>query len=341
LLAANVRRKIHAVGTPLHVGVLVPGLRRLISIVICTWNRSRLLAGTLDHLTRLDPPVGMGWEVLVVDNRCTDDTAAVLNRFRNRLPLRTVVERSPGLSIARNTGIRTAAGDWIVFVDDDVETPPGWLRAYEAAFEASPDAAVFGGPIEPKFEGGAPAWLLQALPYTAAAYAAIDLGPVRKPLTSVAMPYGANMAFRRATLGVEPFSPDLGRTGGNLIGYEEIALIQRLLESGHSGWWVPEARLRHVIPPARQTVRYLWRYWRSSAVSVQRAGIAAEAGRPGPFGVPWWVWKQAVAGALGFLWWRLLRRPDVWIRHLRAAAEAQGWIDEGMRRRHLAKFRPT
>ena len=49
----------------------------LVSVAICTWNRSAVLGLTLDQLTRLRVPADVEWELLVVNNNCTDDTDAV------------------------------------------------------------------------------------------------------------------------------------------------------------------------------------------------------------------------------------------------------------------------
>ncbi|MGB0092730.1 MAG: glycosyltransferase family A protein, partial [Solirubrobacteraceae bacterium] len=58
--------------------------------------------------------------------------------------------------------------DLIVFLDDDVDAPPGWLYALLSGVRASPDYDVFGGPIRPRLEGGGP-WAcgLESAPITA------------------------------------------------------------------------------------------------------------------------------------------------------------------------------
>ena len=60
----------------------------MISVAICTWNRAQLLDQTLDHLTRVRIPEGAEWEVLVVNNNCTDNTDRVLEKHFSHLPLR-------------------------------------------------------------------------------------------------------------------------------------------------------------------------------------------------------------------------------------------------------------
>ena len=53
-----------------------------ITVAICTWNRSALLDRTLSEMHGLLVPDGIEWELLVVNNNCTDDTDAVQLRVR-------------------------------------------------------------------------------------------------------------------------------------------------------------------------------------------------------------------------------------------------------------------
>ena len=58
----------------------------LLTVAICTWNRSQLLRATLQQLTHLVVPEGTEWELLVVDNNSADDTRIVLEEFISRHP---------------------------------------------------------------------------------------------------------------------------------------------------------------------------------------------------------------------------------------------------------------
>lgn len=109
------------------------------TVAVCTWNRAALLPGALERLARVRPPPG-AWEVLVVDNNSTDDTESVLEAFAGRLPLRRAFEPEQGLSHARNTAVRLARGDYIVWTDDDALVDADWLTAYGRAVEQHPDA---------------------------------------------------------------------------------------------------------------------------------------------------------------------------------------------------------
>ena len=76
-----------------------------ITVAICTWNRSPSLRQTLEGLTGLAAPIGTKWELLVVNNNCTDETDDVIRAFEGCLPVRRTFESTPGLSHARNRGL--------------------------------------------------------------------------------------------------------------------------------------------------------------------------------------------------------------------------------------------
>jgi len=76
-----------------------------ITVAICTWNRARLLDQTLNHMRNLQIPPDVDWELLVVNNNCTDQTDTVIERYEGDLPIRRLFEARPGLSHARNRAL--------------------------------------------------------------------------------------------------------------------------------------------------------------------------------------------------------------------------------------------
>ena len=90
-----------------------------LSVVVCTRNRAPQLRACLERIGRLS--VAASWELVVVNNGSTDETADVLHQFRRVFlhPLTVVEEPRPGLGMARNRGWRAAAGELIGFTDDD------------------------------------------------------------------------------------------------------------------------------------------------------------------------------------------------------------------------------
>ena len=71
-------------------------------------------------MRKLQIPDGVDWELLVVNNNCTDKTDEVIARHSEVLPLRRLLELKPGLSNARNCAVEAAQGQLLIWTDDDV-----------------------------------------------------------------------------------------------------------------------------------------------------------------------------------------------------------------------------
>jgi glycosyltransferase involved in cell wall biosynthesis len=114
-----------------------------VSVVVCTRNRPEKLAVCLASLVKCEPaPL----EIIVVDNNPADRrTRAAVEAVAG---VRYVPEEAPGLSRARNTGVRAARGDIIAFTDDDVQVSANWLVGLKAAF-ADPKIGCVTGLVLP------------------------------------------------------------------------------------------------------------------------------------------------------------------------------------------------
>ena len=135
------------------------------TVIICTKDRREDLTRCLRSLAlRLREATPEGWDVLVVDNASSDGTSDMARALESDFPvaLRVIYEERKGVAFARNTGLREARGDVVVFADDDVTFYEGWVDAWEEAFS---DLSVVagGGPILPVFPPSSPAWLREAL----------------------------------------------------------------------------------------------------------------------------------------------------------------------------------
>src|ERR1700731_4965599 len=208
-----------------------------ISIAICTWNRASLLRATLESIAAATAPRDSSFEIVVVANRCTDETEAVFGEFAGRLPIRLEHEPRPGLSHARNKAIDAASGETILWIDDDVLVRRDWLTEYERAFRRWPEASIFGGTIVPRFEGELPRRIRWLLPWISTAFSARSFpeGPIDP---GGPLPFGANFAIRTRDQRRFRYDPRLGRRPGNhLIGGDEADVILRVLQDGGTGQW--------------------------------------------------------------------------------------------------------
>jgi glycosyltransferase involved in cell wall biosynthesis len=115
------------------------------TVVVPTYNRCELLVRCIQALRNQSPPVG-GYEVIVVDDGSSDDTAGVCLRIATEWPLlRYVRQTNRGPAAARNRGTQEARGNIVVFTDDDCVPPPEWLMRIWRWFEDVPELSGVGG----------------------------------------------------------------------------------------------------------------------------------------------------------------------------------------------------
>ena len=110
----------------------------MLTVILATYNGAGTLTKTLAAMSRLTPPAG-GWNLVVVDNGSTDDTAAVIERSKMELRLTYCFEPKRGKNAALNSGLRHLEGDLAVFTDDDVVPQEDWLVQLRAAADRQPD----------------------------------------------------------------------------------------------------------------------------------------------------------------------------------------------------------
>ena len=170
-------------------------------MLVCTHNNAGMLDRALESIAGQVLPPSVRWELLVVGNRCTDGTAAVVRRWcaSGRIPrLRYVSERRLGISFARRRGLRESRGRLIGLVDDDCLLAPDWAAQAVRFAKANPRAGAFGGRNELVWE--APPSPLADL--YGESLARQDLGPVPclMPVSEWRMPVGAGLVLRREAI---------------------------------------------------------------------------------------------------------------------------------------------
>lgn len=297
----------------------------LITVAICTWNRAELLERTLERMIDLQIPPDVKWELLVVDNNCTDRTDQVLDRYLDRLPLRKLFESKQGLSFARNCASVEARGDLLIWTDDDVLVEPDWLVEYVKATREWPEAGGFGGAVDPWLEMEPPKWFSSNWAVIKGLFVVREYYENKLPIPDGISPVGANMAVRMSIAKKHPFNEKLGRVGRTLSGGEDCEWIERLQKAGISFAWVGSARVKHFIPKERLSEDFL-RMWYEGAgkTSVRMNGLKPTAML---FGVPRWMWKPLVASGIAMSVFRLFR-GRIWLANFRKFHMMRGMIQE-------------
>lgn len=222
-----------------------------VSVIVATRNRAQRLPELLQRLLTLDYPE---YEVVIVDNAPADDSThdLVTTYAASNPTLRYVYERRPGLSQARNTGVRSASHNLLAITDDDVLPDPHWLTQLVLGFDQGEHVGcVTGGILARRLETPAQVWIEQYGGFNKGFQTRLfDLGPNRDanrmyPYAAGLFGSGANIALRRSTWeAVGGFDPALG-AGTRGMGGEDLALFVDVLQSGRQIVYQPSAFLYH------------------------------------------------------------------------------------------------
>lgn len=215
-----------------------------ISVVICTRDRGEALAACLASVTAQHSPAG---EIIVVDNSRDGGAASICQRFPQ---VRHVHEPRPGLSVARNAGIRASRGTIIAFTDDDVELHPGWTAEVAHAFTNGDVEALAGLVLPARLD--TPAQRIFQLDMGGFGTTFVPLRFDHRFLEET-RPHGAhvwkigagaNMAFRRALFDrIGLFDERLGAGAAGCS--EDSELWYRMLANGGACLYEPRAVVFH------------------------------------------------------------------------------------------------
>jgi GT2 family glycosyltransferase len=115
-----------------------------VSVVLPCWNARATLARALEALAAQDVAPGT-FEVVIVDDGSTDDTAAVARQAATPFPLRVIRQPNRGLAAARNAGAALATGEILLFLDPDVFADPGLVAAHLRHYRGTPERLAVQG----------------------------------------------------------------------------------------------------------------------------------------------------------------------------------------------------
>lgn len=223
-----------------------------LSIVIPTRNRARMVQTLLDSLKEV---VGLERylpEIIVGDNNSQDETWKLLHTLTKSfpVPLTLLKVKKRGKSAVMNEASRTATGEVIAFLDDDVVVQADWLCAVQQFFQEKEYQAAQGviRIRPPRSENRE----IHTLINRYRTIPSIDFGPDIKHFHSL---NGANFAVSRQALNrVGPFDERLGPGASGTS--EDVDFARRLCREGLSIGYMREAVVYHSIDPIRLTENY-------------------------------------------------------------------------------------
>ena len=241
------------------------------SVAIPTYNGAQRIGEVLDQLLAQTGTEGITWEVLVVDNNSSDETAAVVQQYQacwpSQFPLRYCFEPQQGLAYARQRAIAETTGEFVGFLDDDNIPTPNWVSAAYEFGSKNPTVGAFGGKIEGDFEVSPPEDFQIIAPFLAITNRG-SKPRIYEPQNKL-LPPGAGLVVRRkAWLESVPNQFMLiGRVNNQMLAGEDLEISSYMQQKGWEIWYNPAMLIYHKIPRWRLEREYLIKLFRGIGLS--------------------------------------------------------------------------
>jgi glycosyltransferase involved in cell wall biosynthesis len=200
------------------------------------------------------------YEIIVVDNASSDDTAEMANKSWGGKPeiFKVIYENKPGLSYARMAGLEASSYDVVNFIDDDNLVNQEWIHTVAGIMQRNDSIGMLGGFGIPKFDTEPPPWFSKFQEAYAVGPQGEKSGFVPKSRMYL---HGAGITIRKRIwneLDKNGFKFQLtGRKGKSLSSGEdyELSCAARIL--GYKLYYEEKLTFEHMIPEQRLRPAYL------------------------------------------------------------------------------------
>ena len=288
-----------------------PSDRLGVSLIICCHNSAKLLPTALANIKNQRVSGDLAWEVVVVDNASTDDTAQVAySCWSGEVPasLRVVREPNLGLCHARERGFNEAKFEAVSLIDDDNLICTDWVTVVSEAMTMNPAVGAIGSVNRAISDAPLPQWFRRYCEFYAC-WASSELAPVPTMLN------GAGMSIRKSVweeLRNNSFESRLtGSVGTRLSSCEDLELGLPIKLAGWKILIEPRLQLDHHMLAERPKWSYLRRLMRGVGESNVLLDFYFNASQEDPAGLisrirkRYWRWDFVSEAR------KLLRRHSV------------------------------
>ncbi|MDP5337300.1 MAG: hormogonium polysaccharide biosynthesis glycosyltransferase HpsE [Nodularia sp. (in: cyanobacteria)] len=236
------------------------------TVAIPTYNGASRLPELLERLRNQIYTENFAWEIIVVDNNSTDNTAELIKSYQENwpcsYPLKYCFEAQQGAAYARKKAVEVASGEFIGFLDDDNYPAPTWVAAAYTFGEQHPLVGAYGGQVHGDFEVEPPENFDQIASFLAITERGTE--PHRYEPQMKILPPGAGLVVRKQawekTVPQNLVLNHKGREAG--LASEDLEVVLHIQLGGWEVWYNPEMHVYHQIPA--------WRLQKEHLVSIFR-----------------------------------------------------------------------
>lgn len=241
------------------------------TVAIPTYNGASRLPELLERLKNQINTENFTWEIIIVDNNSTDNTAQVIKTYQENwqcsYPLKYCFEAKQGAAYARKRAIEEAKSELIGFLDDDNYPLSNWVAGAYSFAQKYPNAGAYGSQIHPDWEVEPPENFHRIAPFLAIT----ERGnlPLLYEAHKKLLPPSAGLVVRRkAWLESVPKQPILtGRVTGNMLTSEDLEMLCYIQKANWEIWYNPEMEIYHKIPKLRLQKEYLIPFFQGIGLS--------------------------------------------------------------------------
>lgn len=243
-------------------------MKRGISVIICCYNSSWIIRRTLESLMAQRFVSHIPYEIILVDNNCTDNTVSVAqDTMRVKMvDFRIIREEKPGLAYARRRGIQEAKYEYVVYCDDDNLLCLDYVSTVVSYFDKMPEVGAIGGRGIAEFEIEPAAIVKEHL----------ECYAVGSQLEHKDWLWGAGLALR-TELVKDVYNKQncylVGRKGNKLLSGDDSELVMSIVLRGFKTYPLDEISYIHVLKAARLSEDYFHRLYKGLTLPLPVLGV--------------------------------------------------------------------
>ncbi|WP_138497596.1 hormogonium polysaccharide biosynthesis glycosyltransferase HpsE [Nostoc sp. PA-18-2419] len=241
------------------------------TVAIPTYNGESRLPELLERLKNQLQTENLSWEIIVIDNNSTDNTAKVIQTYQRNwqctYPLKYCFEAKQGAAYARKKAVAEAKGQLIGFLDDDNHPISNWVATAYSFAQKYPKAGAYGSQIHPDWEVEPPENFQRIAPFLAITERG-NLPLLYEPKNRLLPPSAGLVIRKQAWIESVPDKSILtGRVKGNMLTSEDLEMLSYIQKARWEIWYNPDMKIYHKIPSSRLQKDYLVPFFKGIGLS--------------------------------------------------------------------------
>ena len=254
------------------------------TVAICTYNGAKRVPDVLNKLKQQIDTEDLNWEILIIDNNSTDNTAEVIREYQKSWDspylIKYCLEKKQGLAYARRCAIRNSEAELIGFLDDDNLPNQNWVKQAYIFGKQHPKAGAYGGQIHGLFEVEPPPGFERIARYFALIKGnkTYCYNEKYKDTRKKMFPPGAGIVIRKkAWLESVPEEQQIMGVSGTSLSTksEDVEMLSYIFYNNWELWFNHNMVIEHIIPKSRLEKDYILKFFRGVGLSRYQTRMIA------------------------------------------------------------------